>query len=101
MLEWLSFCPRGLFPNLSRAGIRNFAFEACPSFTRVTARWITQLTKAAFARLQPSRLHGPAGCQRQIKPTSIRLECSALVIRAAGHWQIRAEQAAMVDVAQG
>ena len=40
-------------PLCGRVGIHNFTFEACSGFTRVTARWIAQLLKAAFvARLR-------------------------------------------------
>ncbi len=43
--------------NLRQAGIRDFTFEACSGFTRVTARRIAQPPQAAFeARLRPGRL---------------------------------------------
>jgi hypothetical protein len=46
-------------PLCRRVGIRDFTFEACSGFTRVTARWIAQPPKAAFVtRLRPARLPG-------------------------------------------
>ena len=57
-------CPTRPSPFLSRVGIRDFTFEACSGFTRVTARQIAQPPKAAFvARLQPGRLPRQAACQ--------------------------------------
>ena len=51
-------------PNLRRVGIRDFTFEACSGFTRVTARWIAQPPQAAFvARLRPGRLPRQTACQ--------------------------------------
>ena len=48
-------CPARPSPFLRRVGIRNFTFEACSGFTRVTAHWIAQPPKAAFvARLRPA-----------------------------------------------
>ena len=44
-------------PSLRRIGIRNFTFETGPGFPHVTARWITQLPKAAL-----SRGSDPTGC---------------------------------------
>ena len=35
-------------PDHRRVGIRDFTFEACSGFTRITARWIAQPPKAAF-----------------------------------------------------
>ncbi len=44
-------------PKLRRVGIRNFTFEACSGFTRVTAHRIAQPPKAAFVtRLRPGQL---------------------------------------------
>ena len=46
-------------PYLRRVGIRNFTFEACSGFTRVTAHRIAQPPKAAFVtRLRPGQLPG-------------------------------------------
>src|SRR4029453_9673802 len=51
-------------PNGRRGGIRVVTFEACSSFTHVTARRIAQPPKAAFVtRLQPFRLPGRAARQ--------------------------------------
>jgi hypothetical protein len=44
-------------PSLRRIGIRNFTFETGPGFPHVTARWMTQLPKAAL-----SRGSDPTGC---------------------------------------
>ena len=57
--------PLGPSPLCRRVGIRDFTFEACSGFTRVTARWIAQPPKAAFVtRLQPARL--PSQVARQL-----------------------------------
>src|SRR5512132_2849646 len=62
-------------PNLRRVGIRDFTFEACSAFTRVTARRIAQPPSAAFvARLQLGRLPRRAACQYQITPTTVWVE---------------------------
>src|SRR5512144_2924728 len=62
-------------PNLRRVGIRDFTFEACSGFTRVTARRIAQPPSAAFvARLQLSRLPAKPLASYQIKPTTVWVE---------------------------
>ena len=49
---------------LSRVGIRDFTFEACSGFTRITARWIAHPPKAAFVTgLRSIRLPGQTACQ--------------------------------------
>ncbi len=46
-------------PDHRRVGIRDFTFEACSGFTRITARWIAQPPKAAFVTgLRSIRLPG-------------------------------------------
>ena len=51
-------------PDHRRVGIRDFTFEACSGFTRITARWIAQPPKAAFVTgLRSIRLPGPTACQ--------------------------------------
>ena len=51
-------------PYLRRVGIRDFTFEACSGFTRITARWIAQPPKAAFVTgLRSIRLPGQTACQ--------------------------------------
>ena len=51
-------------PDHRRVGIRDFTFEACSGFTRITARWIAQPPKAAFvAGLRSIRLPGQTACQ--------------------------------------
>ena len=51
-------------PKLRRVGVRIATFEACSSFTRVTARRIARPPKAAFVtRLRPSRLPDQAARQ--------------------------------------
>src|SRR5205823_1967055 len=58
-------CPARPYPFLRRVGIRNFTFEACSGFTRVTAHWIAQPPRAAFVtRLRPARL--PEQAARQL-----------------------------------
>ena len=48
-------------PNGRRVGIRIVTFEACSSFTHVTARRIAQSPKATFVtRLQPCQLPSQA-----------------------------------------
>ncbi len=61
-------------PDHRRVGIRDFAFEACSGFTRITARWIAQPPKAAFVTgLRSIRLPGQTACQLpdQNKPTTV------------------------------
>ncbi len=51
-------------PYLRRVGVRDFTFEACSGFTRVTARWIAQPPKAAFVTgLRSRRLPSGTACQ--------------------------------------
>ena len=51
-------------PDHRRVGIRDFTFEACSGFTRITARWIAQPPKAAFVTgLRSIRLPGQTACQ--------------------------------------
>ncbi len=51
-------------PYLRRVGVRDFTFEACSGFTRITARWIAQPPKAAFVTgLRSIRLPGQTACQ--------------------------------------
>ena len=51
-------------PLFRRVGIRDFTFEACSDFNRVTARRIAQPPKAAFVtRLRPGRLPDKAARQ--------------------------------------
>ena len=51
-------------PYLGRVGVRDFTFEACSGFTRITARWIAQPPKAAFVTgLRSIRLPGQTACQ--------------------------------------
>ncbi len=62
-------------PLFRRVGIRNFTFEACSGFTRVTAHWIAQPPKAAFvARLRPARLPGQTACQLPDQSTTLWVE---------------------------
>jgi len=55
-------CPTRPSPFLSRVGIRNFTFEACSSFTHLTAYQIVRppkvdfVTRLQFGRLNPSQL---------------------------------------------
>ena len=59
-------------PNGRRVGIHIVTFEACSSFTHVTARRIAQPPKAAFVtRLQPFRL--PSRAARQLPDQSTTL----------------------------
>ena len=61
-------------PNGRRVGIRIVTFEACSSFTHVTARRIAQPPKATFvARLQPCRLPDKAARQLPYLSTTIRV----------------------------
>ncbi len=51
-------------PYHRRVGVRDFTFEACSGFTRITARWIAQPPKAAFVTgLRSIRLPGQTACQ--------------------------------------
>lgn len=62
-------------PLFRRVGIRIITFEACSSFTHITARWIAQPPKAAFVtRLQPNRLPGKAARQLPDLSTIIWVE---------------------------
>jgi len=61
-----------------RVGVHDFTFEACSSFTRVTARWIAQPPKAAFVtRLRPGQLPSRTACQLPELPTSLRVDSSS------------------------
>ena len=61
-----------------RVGIRNFTFETCSGFTRVTARWIAQPPKAAFVtRLRPGQLPDQAARQLPEQSTTLRVEPSS------------------------
>src|SRR4051812_35959345 len=61
-----------------RVGIRNFTFETCSGFTRVTARWIAQPPKAAFVtRLRPGQLPDQAARQLPELSTTLRVESSS------------------------
>src|SRR4029453_12101612 len=65
-------------PNGRRVGIRIVTFEACSSFTHVTARRIAQPPKAAFVtRLQPFRLPGRAARQLPDQSTTVWVESSS------------------------
>src|SRR5213078_2867920 len=64
-------------PNGRRVGIRIVTFEACSSFTHVTARRIAQPPKVTFVtRLQPSRLPSQAARQLPDLSTIIRVRSS-------------------------
>jgi hypothetical protein len=70
-------------PNGRRVGIRIVTFEACSSFTYVTARRIAQSPKATFVtRLQPCQLPSQAAHQLPDQSTILRVE--PLMIRAFG-----------------
>jgi len=61
-----------------RINIRDLTFEACSSFTHVTARRIAESPKAVFvARLQLGRLPAKPLASYQIKPTTIWVEPSS------------------------
>jgi DNA-directed RNA polymerase specialized sigma24 family protein len=65
-------------PLFRRVGIRNFTFEACSDFTRITARWIAQPPKAAFVtRLQPRQLPGETARQLPDQSTTIWVDPSS------------------------
>src|SRR3954449_10046959 len=60
-----------------RVGIRNFSFETCSGFTRVTARWIAQPPKAAFVtRLRPDQLPDQAARQLPEQSTTLWVDPS-------------------------
>ena len=60
----VSFPARAAFPNLSGAGIRDFTFEACSSFTRVAACQIAHRPRAGFVtRLRSAELPSRTACQ--------------------------------------
>ena len=72
------FPAHAAFPEFRRVGIRNFTFEACSGFTRVTARRIAQPPKAAFVtRLQPGRLPDQAARQLPDQSTTLWVEPSS------------------------
>ena len=52
-------------PVIRRVGVRISTFEACSSFTRVTARWLAQPPKAAFVTRLRSR-QSPSKTARQL-----------------------------------
>ena len=65
-------------PNGRRVGIRIVTFEACSSFTYVTAHRIAQSPKATFVtRLQPCRLPNRAARQLPDQSTILRVESSS------------------------
>src|ERR1700751_5689054 len=65
-------------PNGRRVGIRIVTFEACSSFTHVTAHRIAQSPKATFvARLQPCQLPSRAARQLPDQSTILRVESSS------------------------
>ena len=72
--------PRSLepSPNGRRVGIRIVTFEACSSFTHVTARRIAQPPKVTFVtRLRPRQLPDQAARQLPDLSTIIRVEPSS------------------------
>ena len=59
-------------PLFRRVGIHDFTFEACSSFTRVTACRVAQPPEVAFVtRLRPGPLPVQAACQLPDLPTTI------------------------------
>lgn len=59
-------------PFLRGVGIHDFTFQACSSFTRVTACRVARPPCVAFVtRLRRTRLAGRAACQLPDSPTSI------------------------------
>ena len=65
-------------PTFRRVGIRVITFEACSSFTHVTARRIAQPPEAAFVtRLQPAQLPGRAARQLPDLSTTIWVDPSS------------------------
>ena len=65
-------------PYLRRVGIRDFTFEACSGFTRVTARRVAQPPKAAFVtRLRPGQLPSRTARQLPELPTTLWVEPSS------------------------
>jgi len=64
-------------PFLRRVGFHDFTFEACSSFTRVTACRVARPPYVAFVtRLRPGPLPGRAACQLPDLPTTIRVGLS-------------------------
>src|SRR5947209_5197002 len=60
----VSSLPARPSPHLSGVGIHNFTFEACSSFTRVTACPVAHRPKAGFVtRLRSGRWPSPIACQ--------------------------------------
>ena len=77
-------------PNGRRVGIRIVTFEACSSFTYVTAHRIAQSPKATFVtRLQPCRLPNRAARQLPDQSTILRVEFPPLIIAPSGRTAIR------------
>jgi len=65
-------------PKLRRVGVRDFTFEACSGFTRVTACRIAQSPKATFVtRLQPGGLPRRTARQLPAQPTTRWVEPSS------------------------
>jgi hypothetical protein len=65
-------------PTFRRVGIRIITFEACSSFTHVTARRIAQPPEAAFVtRLQPGQLPGRTARQLPDLSTTIWVDPSS------------------------
>ena len=63
-------CPCSPSPVPWRVGVHITTFEACSSFTRVTACKVAHLPYIGFiARLRPSRLPG-SGARYQVQPTT-------------------------------
>ena len=59
-------------PLFRRVGVHDFTFEACSSFTRVTACRVARPPEVALVtRLRPGRLPGQAACQLPDLPTTI------------------------------
>ena len=59
-------------PLFRRVGVHDFTFEACSSFTRVTACRVAQPPEVAFVtRLRPGPLPDQAACQLPDLPTTI------------------------------
>ena len=78
-------------PNGRRVGIRIVTFEACSSFTHVTARRIAQPPTATLVtRHRPFRLPGRAACQLPDQSTILWVASSSTGdSRLQGHCQLR------------
>ena len=72
------FPAHAAFPKWPEVGIRIVTFEACSSFTYVTARRIAQSPKAPLVtRLQPCQLPSQAARQLPHQSTILRVESSS------------------------